>query len=138
MNFEILERLPLEVLIHLFTALAAFFLGAWQIWGSKKGSKWHKQLGWLWFALMTTVATSAIFIQGLAEAGVWNLWGFSLIHLFVLLTFWSVPRAILAVRRGDIETHKKEVKGLYLGGMLIAGGFTFLPGRTMWHIFFGG
>ena len=26
--------------------------------------------------------------------------------------------------------------GIFVGGMLIAGLFSFLPGRTMWHLFF--
>jgi uncharacterized membrane protein len=26
---------------------------------------------------------------------------------------------------------------LFVGGLVIAGGFTFLPGRLMWAVFFG-
>jgi uncharacterized membrane protein len=137
LNIEILDRLPLEILIHLFTALAAFFLGAYQLF-RKKGTKHHKQIGWAWFALMTVTAISAIFIRGFEGSSMPTLFGFSPIHLFVILTLYSVPKAIIEIRRGDVKAHARSVKGLYMGGMVIAGLFTFMPGRTMWHIFFGG
>jgi uncharacterized membrane protein len=44
MNLDILERLPIEILIHLFTALSAFFIGGYQLF-RKKGTKHHKQVG---------------------------------------------------------------------------------------------
>jgi uncharacterized membrane protein len=27
--------------------------------------------------------------------------------------------------------------GVYVGGLLVAGGLTFIPGRLMWRVFFG-
>lgn len=137
MNFDILDRLPVVILLHLFTALAAFALGAYQLF-RKKGTRHHRHVGWLWFALMIVVAVSAIFIRGFEGAGMPTLFGFSPIHLFVVLTLYSVPKAIIEIRRGDVAAHASTVKGLYIGGMVVAGLFTFLPGRTMWHIFFGG
>ncbi len=137
MNLDILERLPIEILIHLFAALSAFFIGGYQLF-RKKGTKHHRHVGWLWFVLMTITAVSAVFIQGFEGSGMPTLFGFSPIHLFVILTLYSVPKAIIEIRRGNVQAHASTVKGLYFGGMVIAGLFTFLPGRTMWHIFFGG
>jgi uncharacterized membrane protein len=87
---------------------------------------------------MTITAVSAIFIQGFEGSSMPTLFGFSPIHLFVILTLYSVPKAIIEIRRDNVQAHASTVKGLYFGGMVIAGLFTFLPGRTMWHIFFGG
>lgn len=137
MNMEVWERLPLQVIIHLIAAITAFFLGAYQLI-RKKGTKHHKQVGWVWFGLMVVVAVSAIFIQGFEGSSMPTLWGFSPIHLFVLLTLYSLPKAIFEIRRGNVEAHASALKGLYIGGMLIAGGLAMLPGRTMWALFFNG
>ena len=137
MHFEILDRLPVEILIHLFAALGAFFIGAYQLL-RKKGTKHHKQVGWLWFALMLITATSAIFIRGFEGTGMPTFYGFSPIHLLVILTLYLIPKAIIEIRRGNVKAHARAVQGLYLGGMVVAGLFTFMPGRVMWHIFFGG
>ncbi len=39
--------------------------------------------------------------------------------------------AYLAARRGDIKQHKGNMIGLYVGGLLSAGSFTFAPGRLL-------
>jgi uncharacterized membrane protein len=36
-----------------------------------------------------------------------------------------------AARRRDIAAHRGHVAGMYLGGIVVAGAFTFLPGRIM-------
>ncbi|WP_306249588.1 DUF2306 domain-containing protein [Parvularcula sp. IMCC14364] len=136
MNLEILQELPAVILLHLFAALAAFFLGGFQLL-APKGTVPHKTLGWIWFSLMIVVAVSAIFIRNFEGSALPTLFGFSPIHLFVVLTLWSVPSAIIAIKRGNVKAHASAVRGLYLGGMLIAGAFTFMPGRTMYQIFFG-
>ena len=50
--------------------------------------------------------------------------------------FNGLPVAIAAVKRRDVKKHRKEMTNLFVGGMLVAGLFTLLPGRMMWHIFF--
>ncbi len=136
MNWEVLYELPLVVLVHLIAALTAFFLGGYQLL-APKGTAPHKLLGWTWFSIMIVVAVSAIFIRGFEGGSIPTFYGFSPIHLFVVLTLFSVPQSILAIKRGDVKAHASAVKGLYLGGMLIAGLFAFMPGRTMWQFFLG-
>jgi uncharacterized membrane protein len=41
------------------------------------------------------------------------------------------------VRRGNISGHRNAMLGLYVGGLLIAGGFTLFPGRLLHRVFFG-
>jgi hypothetical protein len=36
----------------------------------------------------------------------------------------------------QIAAHRKQMTDMFVGGMLIAGLFTFLPGRLMWSLFF--
>jgi uncharacterized membrane protein len=33
--------------------------------------------------------------------------------------------------------HQRAMTGMFLGGMVIAGAFTFFPGRLMWRVIMG-
>jgi uncharacterized membrane protein len=131
MDLQLIADAPLAIRLHLVTVVPAFLLGTWLLFGSAKGSRWHRTLGFVYLTLMTLTAIAALFVQEL-RPGRWS-W----IHLFVPLTFWGVFAAIWRIRRGDIAGHKRAMFGLYLGGLLIAGGFTFFPGRMMHRLFFG-
>jgi uncharacterized membrane protein len=62
---------------------------------------------------------------------------FTWIHLFPLLTAVTIPLAIYRIRTGDAKGHGRAMKGLFIGGLIIAGVFTLLPGRLLgdllWH-----
>ena len=103
------------------------WLGAWVLWG-RKGTTLHRSLGWTWVALMTGVAVSGAFIR---DYHLPNLYGFTPIHLFVLMVAWQLPRAVVYARSGRIDAHRKAMRGLYQGGCLIAGVLTLLPGRFL-------
>jgi len=79
-------------------------------------------------------ALVALFIQ--AQVGPQWLGHFGWIHLFCLLTLYSVPTALLAIRRGDVRRHRFKLWALYLGAIGIAGGFAFWPGRFLHELFF--
>jgi uncharacterized membrane protein len=130
MNTHLISSAPLAVQLHLVTVIPAFLLGTWLLFVSRKGSYWHRALGFGYLALMTLTAIIAVFIQEL-RPGQWS-W----VHLFVPLALWGVFAAIWRVRKGDIEGHKRAMFGLYFGGLLIAGGFTFFPGRLLHRLFF--
>lgn len=84
--------------------------------------------------LMLLTATVTLFMS--AEVGSKVLDHFGFIHLFALLVFYSVPAAYIAIRKGDIKKHRMNMLGLYFGGLVIAGAFTFVPGRLLhsWFI----
>ena len=131
MNFAPVAEAPLAIRIHLATVVPAFLLGTWLIFFSRKGARMHRAIGAAYLVLMTITATAAIFIRQLRPGS------FSLLHLFVVLTYWSVFSAIWNLRRKNIRGHQMAMIGLYVGGLLIAGGLTFLPGRIMHRLFFG-
>ena len=132
MNLRLIAEAPFAIQFHLATVIPAFLLGTWLLFFSRKGAPVHRKIGFVYLTLMTVTAIATMFIQAI-RPGHW-----SLIHLFVLLTFWSVFMAIYRISKGDVEGHKKAMIGLYFGGLIIAGGFTFFPGRLMYRIFFGG
>ena len=127
----LLADAPLAVQIHLATVVPAFVIGTWLIFVSTKGAPGHRALGTLYLALMTVTAIAALFIRNL------NGGSFSWIHLFVPLTLFSVFGALWNVRRRNIRGHRNAMLGLYVGGILIAGGFAFSPGRFMHALVFG-
>lgn len=119
---------------HLATIIPCIFIGAF-IFLAKKGNVLHKVLGRVYMILMLVTGLITLFMP--AHVGPQFLGHFGWIHLFSLLTLHSVPKAYFAIRRGDVKTHKGSMIGLYVGGILIAGSFTFVPGRFMHQFFFG-
>ena len=53
------------------------------------------------------------------------------------LTLLGVVGALYHARRHNIAKHKRAMLGVYIGGILIAGSLTFVPGRIMHAVAFG-
>jgi uncharacterized membrane protein len=116
--------------VHVAGALSAFGIGTALMMGVK-GRGLHKRLGYAWIVAMAVTAISSFFLTGL------NGNQFSWIHGLSAWTIIGLPMGLAAARRKDIAAHRKQMTGMFTGGMLVAGLFTFLPGRMMWSIFFG-
>ena len=118
--------------LHLTTILPAFVLGTISF-VLKKGTNTHKIIGRLYMLLMLFTAIVTLLMP--AHVGPQLLNHFGWIHLFSLLTIYTVPTAYFAIKKGNINKHK--MIGLYIGAILIAGVFTFMPGRYMHSLLFG-
>lgn len=129
MNLQPLLDAPFAIKAHVATLLPAFVIGAWLIVFSRKGSRWHRQLGVAYLGLMTTTAVITIFIHTRAPQ---NPFGFSMTHLFVPFTLVMVYRALATVRAGNIKGHAVAMRGLFIGALVINGlDIVFLrPGIT--------
>ena len=117
------------IYLHLTAAICALGLGAFQL-ARPKGTPRHRATGWTWVTLMLAVAITSLWIPSFLH--------FTWIHLFTLLTLVSLPYALLRIRRGDVRAHAAAMKGLYLGGMVIAGVFTLVPGRLLGNLVWKG
>jgi uncharacterized membrane protein len=115
------------VFFHLVTAASALVLGI-VIMTRRKGTGSHKALGWTWATLMASTALASVFIR---DYGLPNVAGFTPIHAFTVLVLVGLPRGIWAVRKGRIEEHRKQMRGLFYGACVLAGIFTLLPGRFL-------
>src|SRR5690606_22602361 len=62
---------------------------------------------------------------------------FSPIHILSVLTLTGLWQAVGAARAKQIVWHRRSMQQLYLGALVIAGFFTFMPGRIMHHAVFG-
>ena len=116
---------------HAFAALAAFALGAVQL-TAPKGTIPHRLFGWLWAGLMLIVVLSSFLIH---EIRLWGPW--SPIHLLSAFTLIILPLAVWRARRHDVRRHQRAMLGLFAGALVIAGIFTFMPGRIMHAVLFG-
>ncbi|HYS46830.1 MAG TPA: DUF2306 domain-containing protein [Rhizomicrobium sp.] len=135
MSLAPLLAAPLAVRLHVFTVVPAFLLGSWLIFFSRKGAPYHRAIGYLYLALMTVTSIAVLFVHTIMPNGPFH--GFSPVHLFVPLTLFGVAGALYYARRHNIRAHRKSMLGVYIGGLLIAGSLTLLPGRIMHSVFFG-
>ena len=120
---------PLIVYVHMSAAFAALGIGTVQL-ARPKGTGSHKLIGWIWVTLMMTVAISSLWIPSFLH--------FTWIHIFTFIVLVGVPHAIWRIRTGNVEGHARAMKGLYLGGLIIAGVFTLAPGRLLGNLLWKG
>lgn len=120
--------------LHLFTVVPCFFIGGVLLL-IKKGTPIHKTWGKVYMILMLVTAIITLFMS--AEVGPTLFNHFGWIHLFSFLTLYTVPTAYIAIKKGQVKKHKRKMILLYLGAIIIAGGFTFTPGRYLHTVFFG-
>lgn len=121
---------PTVIQIHVLAAVASVTVGGVILW-TRKGRTFHRTMGWIWAGLMAATAGTSLFIVGL-NGDVW-----SLIHLLSGWTLVSLPFAVWAARKHNVNTHRRVMTGLFWGASIVAGGFAFLPGRLMWTLFMG-
>lgn len=125
--------LNLPTIIHLATVIPAVPLGGYVLW-RRKGDTLHKLLGKTWATLMVITAITSFWIgesgTGIADSGL------SFIHIFSVLVLVSVPMGIWALQVGDLDGHQKAMQGMYIG-LIVAGLFSFIPGRLLGVAAFG-
>ncbi|RAU19471.1 hypothetical protein DN062_04255 [Nitrincola tibetensis] len=114
--------------MHLVTVVPAFLIGTFLLL-NRKGTLKHRALGKVYMLLMLSTALITLFMT--AQVGPTLLNHFGFIHLFSGLVLYSVPAAFFAARKKDYRTHQYNMIGVYVGGILIAGGFAFAPGRLL-------
>ena len=120
------------ILVHAFAAMGAFALGIVQL-SAPKGTFPHRTIGWIWVALMAVIALSSFFIHGIKLVG-----PFSPIHLLSIFTLIMLPLAVLSARRHNVRKHRSAMIAIFIGALVIAGAFTFIPGRIMYAVAVGG
>ena len=117
--------------VHAFAAMTAFALGIVQL-SAPKGTLPHRAMGFVWVALMFAVVISSFFIH------VIRLWGpWSPIHLLSIFTLIMLPIGVWRAHEHDVPRHRRTMIGLFTGALVVAGIFTFYPGRIMHAVVFG-
>jgi len=117
--------------LHAFAAMAAFALGIVQF-AAPKGTLPHRTLGWIWVVLMATVAISSFWIHQIRLVGPW-----SPIHFLSIFTLIVLPIAVWRARHHRVADHRRIMIFIFAGALVVAGLFTFVPGRVMHAVVFG-
>ena len=112
------------VIAHLSSVLLALPLGVSQL-VLPKGTMRHRTVGYIWCALMVATALVSFAVHEI------NPGGLSPIHIFSVVTLVVTPLIIFNARTGNIQAHQRSVLGLMLGGLVLAGLFTFIPSRAL-------
>lgn len=122
---------PISVQLHVCAAVLALVVGA-VILLLPKGTSFHRALGWTWVASMIVVTvTSVLMVADLRN-------GINPLHVFTAITVLALWGGLTGIRRGNVRRHAGSMVGLYIGGLIVAGAFAFIPGRLMWQVVFGG
>ena len=120
--------------LHLGTLAPAFVIGTYLLL-NRKGTPAHRLLGKIYMVLMLFTAIVTLFMEAIVGPQFLNHFGY--IHLLSLFVIYTVPTAYTAIRAGNIAVHRRKMIGLYVGALLVAGGFTLTPGRLMHSWLFG-
>jgi uncharacterized membrane protein len=119
---------PTIIWLHLATIIVALCLTPVMLLRSR-GDRQHRQLGWLWSAALLLTAIDSLSIRTSASA-------FNIIQILSVWTIVQVPIIVWTARNHNIVRHRRAVRGMVTGALLIAGCFTFPFDRLLGHWLF--
>lgn len=132
MTLAPLTNAPAVIQIHVaFAALVVVLTTC--IFSLAKGSPLHRVMGWMWVASMAVIAISSFWIHTIRLVG-----PFSPIHLLSVFVLYALFSGVRAARGHRVRDHKRTMQSMVFFGLIVAGGFTFLPGRIMHQVLLGG
>ena len=98
----------LLIATHVVAALSSVLLGGVQL-ARRKGDARHRHLGRVWVVLMFWTAVSSFWIRHMRDGA------FSWLHILSLVTLVTVTLGIVSIRRGDVQGHRGNMVGSWLG-----------------------
>lgn len=120
----------LPIQLHVVAALIGLTLGAYVLYRPRR-DRLHKILGYIWVVAMAVLSLSSFAIPSHFTAI-----GVGPLHMFAVLTLTSLWFGVRFAIQRNFTAHEKVFRSLYSNGLVIAGAFTFLPGRTINRIIF--
>lgn len=123
-------RVPAVIWPHLLTILVALVLTPVMLL-RPRGDRMHRVLGTIWIAAMFATALLSFRVQTIRPGH------FGPIHLLSAFVTVMAPYAWWLARTHRIAQHRRVIRGLVTGALLIAGFFTFPFNRLLGHWLFG-
>jgi uncharacterized membrane protein len=117
-------KLPLFLWLHLATVGIALVLTPVMLL-RRRGDKRHRVLGYIWIVAMFVTALVSLNLKYI------NHGNFSPIHILSVFTMTQAPLAVWHARKHALARHRRAVRGMVIGGLVIAGAFTFPFGRML-------
>jgi uncharacterized membrane protein len=117
-------RVPAGVWLHLATVSVALVLTPVMLL-RRRGDPPHRLLGWVWGLSMLATAIISFDLR------LTNHGRFSIIHILSAWTVVQVPIIIWSARTRNVARHRRAVRGMVTGALIIAGLFTLPFGRLL-------
>lgn len=115
---------PLVIWGHLVTVLIALALTPVMLL-RPRGDRRHRLLGKIWVVAMFLTAAESFFVRFS------NHGNFSFIHIISAFVVIGAPAIWWSAYTHRIARHRRQVRGMVTGALLIAGFFTFPFGRML-------
>lgn len=113
--------LPWPMWVHIVTLAVALVLTPVML-VRPRGDRPHRVLGYVWLSAMITTALVSFLIPKAGDIS--PIWILSGLTLFTSVEIWRTARS------HNWQKHRFHVRGIVIGGLLIAGFFTFQFGRV--------
>ena len=110
---------------HVVGAVAAMFLGAFNLFRPVRGDPTHKIVGYTWMVLMYWVAISSFWIRDLNDGR------FSWIHILSIVTLVTLSLGVSAAIRRNFRMHRGMMRGTYFGLLGAFIGAVAVPDRLV-------
>lgn len=124
------QQVPPFVWAHIATILIALVLTPVILLG-RRGDRLHRALGTIWVIAMLLTAALSFGIR-LSNPG-----GLGPIHILSVWVLIQAPLLWHTARTHQVVRHRRSVRGLVTGALLVAGFFTFPFDRLLGHWLFG-
>ena len=121
-------RVPVTVWLHLATMALSLAVTPAILW-HPRGTTRHRVLGYVWIGSLAITAVLSFWIRGSGHL--------SAIHLISAYVLVLLPIIVLNARNHNVRRHRRAVRGLVIGALLVAGFFTFPFGRLLGDWLFG-
>lgn len=111
-------KVPPIIWAHILSIMVALVLTPVML-TRRRGDPLHRKLGWVWVCALALTALLSFGIREIFHGR------FSYIHLLSAWTLIQVPIIVMMARKHDHRGHRRAVRGMVIGALLVAGLFTF-------------